>query len=93
MITSGLMPNIRSAAKRMRADAKRHQRNLEAKSKLKTLVRQFNHSVDAKQADQARKVFPQLVALLDQSAQKSILHRNTASRKKSRLARRLAKLS
>ena len=93
MITSGPMPNIRSAEKRMRADAKLRERNLEAKSKLKTLVRQFNRSVDGKQADQARKIFPQLVKLLDKSAQKGILHRNTASRKKSRLARSLAKLS
>ena len=86
------MPNTRSAEKRVRADAKRRLRNLEAKSKLKTLVRQFNHSIEEKKADQAKKLYPQLSQLLDQSAKIGILHRNTASRKKSRLASRLAKL-
>ena len=92
MITSAPMPNIRAAAKRVRADVKRRQRNLEAKSKLKTLVRQFNHSIEEKSADQAKKIYPLLTRLLDQSARKGILHRNTASRKKSRLALQLAKL-
>ena len=92
MITSAPMPNIRSAAKRMRADAKLRLRNLEAKSKLKTLVRQFTRSIEGSQADQAKKIYPLLTRLLDQSARKGILHRNTASRKKSRLALQLAKL-
>ncbi len=92
MITSALMPNIRSAAKRMRADAKLRLHNLEAKSKLKTLVRQFTRSIEERQADQAKRIYPLLTRLLDQSARKRILHRNTASRKKSRLALQLAKL-
>ena len=76
----------------MRADAKRRLRNLEAKSKLKSLTRQFTRSVEEKKADEAKKTYPLLAKLLDQSAKIGILHRNTASRKKSRLARRLAKL-
>ena len=92
MITSGPMPNTRSAAKRMRADATRRLRNLEANSELKTLTRQFTRSLEEKQADQAKKLYPLLTSLIDQSAKRGILHRNTASRKKSRLARSLAKL-
>lgn len=92
MITSAPMPNIRSAAKRMRADAKLHLRNLEAKSKLKRLVRQFARSIEEKKTDEAKKIYPLLTRLLDQSTRKRILHRNTASRKKSRLALQLAKL-
>src|SRR3989338_6064640 len=60
MITSASMPNIRAAAKRVRADVKRRDRNLEAKSKLKTMVRQFTHSIEEKQADQAKKIYPLL---------------------------------
>ena len=92
MILSRPMPNTRAAEKRVRADAKRRLRNLEAKSKLKTLVRQFGHSIDEKKTDEAKKIYPQLARLLDQSAKIGVLHRNTASRKKSRLARQLAKL-
>ena len=76
----------------MRADVKRRERNLEAKSKLKTLVSQFNRSIEEKAADQAKKLYPLLTRLIDQSTRKGILHRNTASRKKSRLAIQLAKL-
>ena len=93
VIGSALMPNIRSAEKRMRADAKRRLRNLEARSKLKTLSRQFSHLIDEKKAAEAKKLYPQLVSLLDRSAKIDVLHRNTASRKKSRLALQLAKLS
>ncbi len=92
MLISGLMPNTRSAEKRTRADAKRRLRNLEAKSKLKTLVRQLNQSVEEKKTDQAKKIYPQVARLLDQAAKIGIMHRNTVSRRKSRLARRLAKL-
>lgn len=76
----------------MRADAKRRLRNLEARSQLKTLTRQFNRAVEGKQTDQAKQIYPKVARLLDQSAKRDILHRNTASRKKSRLARQLAKL-
>lgn len=76
----------------MRADAKRRLRNLEAKSRLKTLVRQFGKLVADKKKDDAKKFYPQLAKFLDQSAKIGILHKNTASRKKSRLAKQLAKL-
>jgi len=76
----------------MRADVTRRLRNLQAKSELKTLTRQFTRSLEEKQADQAKKLFPLLTQLIDQSAKRGTLHRNTASRKKSRLARSLAKL-
>ena len=56
------------------------------------LIRQFTHSVEEKQADQAKKIYPSLTSLIDQAAKRGILHKNTASRKKSRLARSLAKL-
>ena len=93
MIFSGPMPNTRSAEKRTRADAKRRLRNLEAKSKLKTLVRQFGKMVTDKKPDEAKKLYPQLARLLDQAAKIGILHKNTASRKKSRLAKHLAKIA
>ena len=93
MILSRPMPNTRAAEKRVRADAKRRLRNLEAKSKLKTLARQFVRSIEEKKADEAKKIYPLLARLLDQSAKIGVLHRNTASRKKSRLARQLAKLA
>lgn len=86
------MPNTRAAAKRTRADAKLRLWNLNSKSELKTLTKRFLGAVQGGQADQARTLYPLVEKRLDQAAQQGVIHRNTASRKKSRLARRLAKL-
>ena len=84
------MPNTRSATKRMRADSKRRLRNLAVKTHLKTLIRKFQSALQAGQSDQAGQLYRLVSKELDQATKRDILHRNTASRKKSRLARRLA---
>jgi len=84
------MPNTRAAAKRVRADSARHERRLAAKSELKTLTRRFLHLLRDRQKEQASTFFRQLTRTLDQAASRGLLHRNTASRRKSRLARQLA---
>ncbi|MBI3322102.1 MAG: 30S ribosomal protein S20 [Candidatus Omnitrophica bacterium] len=84
------MPNTRSAAKRTRADAKRRLRNLDMKSELKTLMRRFRELLQAGKKTEAQEAYRQLSRRLDQAASRDVLHRNTASRKKSRLARQLS---
>lgn len=84
------MPNTRSATKRTRADVKRRDRNLDRKSELKTLVRKFRELIQAGKKDEARAFYPAVARGLDQAANRKALHKNTASRKKSRLARQLA---
>ena len=84
------MPNIRSAAKRVRADAKRRQRNQNFESELKSLTKKFHKLVKEGQKDQAKSLYPSIVKRLDQAATKKIIHKNTASRNKSRLARYVA---
>ncbi len=86
------MPNIHSAVKRVRADKKLRLRNLEFKSGLKTLTKQFLTALKPDQASDAKELYRSLVKRLDQGVTKGILHKNTASRKKSRLALRLAKV-
>ena len=93
MLISAPMPNTRSAAKRVRSDAQRHQRNLKAQSELKTLTKKFLQAVQTGNASQARTAYQALAKRLDQAAGKNILHRKTASRKKSRLGRRLARIA
>ena len=85
------MPNTRSAAKRVRADRKRHLRNLNIKSEMKTLTRKFLQLVKGRETDPARTTLGTLIKRLDQAANRNILHKNTASRLKSRLSRRFAK--
>ncbi len=76
----------------MRADVLRRLRNLHVKSELKTLMRRFSAAVQAASKEQAQAAYRLLAGRLDQAASKRALHRKTASRKKSRLARMLAKL-
>jgi small subunit ribosomal protein S20 len=76
------LPNIKAAEKWVRQSTKRTQRNLDTKSRLKTL---FKKAVGAADAEQTTRVESQL----DKAAQKGIIHPNKAARKKSRLARAL----
>ncbi len=77
----------------MRADRARHQRNLRLSTELKTLIKHFEVAVQAKQAPKAQTALQLVTKKLDLAASKGLLHRNTASRKKSRLSRRLAQLT
>lgn len=74
----------------MRADTQRHLRNLTVRSELKTLLRRFREALKSG-GDEAQTAYRQLVKRLDQASKRSIIHRNTASRKKARLARQLQK--
>lgn len=75
------MPNIKSAAKWVRQSAKRKVRNLDTKTRLKTL---FKKAVDQESDDTlAREVASQF----DKAAKRGVIHKNKAARKKSRLAK------
>ena len=77
----------------MRADRARHQQNLRLSTELKTLVKQFEVAVQAKEALKAQMALRLVTKKLDLATSKGLLHHNTASRKKSRLSRRLAQLT
>lgn len=78
------MPNIKAAEKWVRQSEKRTQRNLDVKTRLKTL---FKKAVSAQDAEVSKSVDAQY----DKAAQKGIIHPNKAARKKSRLAKASAK--
>lgn len=85
------MAHSTSAEKRIRQNAKRRGRNRWRKEQVKQAVRVFDealHSGDtAKAAEQLKVVYKQL----DRVASKGTIHKNTAARRKSRLARKLDK--
>lgn len=86
------MPNIRSAAKRVRADRKRQSRNLDFKSELKTVLKKIRALIQKGSAE-AKEYYVFVNKRLDQAVSKKLLHKRTASRTKSRLARQLHKLT
>lgn len=83
------MPNIKSAEKRVLVTARRSLRNASLKSALRTTVKKFESTIAHNDVDQARIALKIATRALDKAATKGIIHRNAASRKKSRLTRRL----
>ena len=84
------MPNTKSAEHRMRSSATRHLHNQSIKSRLKTLEKKFATLVSAGKKDEASAALRAVSAAFDKAAKSGVLHANNASRKKSRLALRLA---
>lgn len=85
------MPRRRTSRKKIRVDKKRHLHNLKIRQALKKTLKKFSSLVSAKNIEEAKKFIKQVFSQLDKAAKKKIIHPNTASRKKSRLMRRLAK--
>ena len=85
------MPIKKAAKKSMRKDKKRHLRNIAVKSELKTLERKLNSLVSNKKIAEAKKLLKVVFTKFDKAASNRIIHRNTASRKKSRLAKSVSK--
>ena len=79
------MANTRSARKRMKQNEKRRLRNRALRSQVRYAVK------DARAADGAsgRDAIREAIRTIDKAVSRGILHRNTAARKKSALARRL----
>jgi len=82
-----------SAKKRDRQNVKHRGINRWRKDKVKTAVRSFEESVQAGNKDQAAEQLKAVYKSLDKIAAKGTIHKNAASRKKSRLAKRLAKVA
>jgi small subunit ribosomal protein S20 len=78
-----------SAKKRMRQNLKRRARNRSRKAQLKEQVRTFMTAVTAGDVAKAETELKSVTQRLDRTAAKGTIHRNTASRKRSRLAKRL----
>ena len=83
----------RSAEKRERQNVKRRMHNRMIKSSVRTLIKKFDAAVQAKDKDAAKVAMDLSFKLLDSAASKGVLHKNTASRKKSRLYKAFAKLA
>lgn len=86
------MPIRKAAVKELRKAKKRHLRNIGVITELKTLDKKFLSLVNEKKIEPAKKILNQLITKLDKAAGKKIIHKNKASRKKSRLVKKLNKL-
>jgi small subunit ribosomal protein S20 len=87
------LPIKRSAYKELRKTKLRHFKNVSTVTELKTLTKKFQKLTEAKKSDEAKKALNALVSKIDSAASKGIIKRNTASRKISRLMKKLARMS
>ena len=83
------MPNIKSAKKRVKIIEKKTLRNNMIKSAYKTAVKKFEEAVKAGNVEEAKVLFSEATKKIDQACTKGVIKKNTASRKKSNLAKKL----
>lgn len=81
------MPNNAAAKKRMRQEVKRRLHNRSVKSLVKTQVTKARVAISS--GDNAEEAVRAAVSELDRAAKKGVIHRNNASRRKSRLMKQL----
>ena len=82
------MPNIKSAKKRVKVIAAKTARNKANTSALKTDIKKANAAIEANAADK-QEVVTAAIKTIDKAVSKGILHKNTAARKKSALAKKV----
>ena len=85
------MPNTASAKKRLRQNRVLRARNRAVKSIVRTQIRKLKQAITAGDAEKCEAEFRLATKNLDQAAAKNLIHKNAASRTKSRLARAMKK--
>ncbi len=83
------MPNIKSAIKRVDVIEKKTARNNMIKSGYKSAVKKFESAVAAGNKEEATTLLSQATKKIDQACAKGVIVKNTASRKKSLLSKKL----
>lgn len=83
------MPNTKSALKRLGQNERRRLRNRYYTSRARNFVKKVRRALKDGELEAAQEAFVQASGALDRAAEKGILPRNNAARRKSRLARQL----
>ena len=81
------MANTHSAIKRIRSSARKRRRNVLVRSSVRTALKNANAAVQDEPAQSAQ-VVRRAVSELDRAAEKGIIHKNNAARRKSRLMKK-----
>lgn len=86
------MAHRRSSIKKIRIDRRRRARNVQVFSELKSVVRKVKTLIQNKKSEEALKASRFLYSALDKAVKKGALHKNRASRLKSRLTLKIGAL-
>lgn len=85
------MPNIKSVIKDVKKSRERHARNVAVKSKIKTFVKKARTAIAGGDDVAIQTAVSAAISVADKAAEKGIIHKNAASRRKSRLMRAAGK--
>ena len=83
------MPNTKSAIRRVRRVKKQTQTNKIRKSKYKTAIKQMEILIRSKDKAKVKKYFPKFQSILMQVAKSGVVNKKTASRKISKISKKL----
>jgi small subunit ribosomal protein S20 len=83
-----LMPNHKSAEKRVRQSERRRKLNRGNRSRLRTSLKNLRSALEG-DGKQASEILPETISTIDRAVQKGVLHKNAAARYKSRLTARV----
>ena len=83
------MPNTKSAIRRVRRVKKQTQVNRIRKSKYKNAIKQMELLLKGKETEKAKKYFSKFQSILMQVAKSGIINKNTASRKISKISKKI----
>lgn len=84
------MPNTKSAIRRVRRVKKQTQVNRIRKSKYKNAIKQMELLLKGKEKEKAKKYFSKFQSILMQVAKSGIINKNAASRKISRISKKIS---
>lgn len=87
------MPNLKTSIKDLRKTKRRTINNDRLRNRIKKSVKKFKDLIKSGEKDAAEKTLKHTYKVLDKAAKKNVINKGRASRKKSRLATQLNKLS
>ena len=81
----------KSAIKKHRRDETRRMINKMVRTKMRTKIKGFRAKIEAGELEEAQKMFPEVLSVIDKTVSKGTIHSSTGSRYKSRLSLLLKK--
>ena len=85
------MPNTKSAIRRVRRVKRQTSVNRLRKSRYRSAVKEMEQIISSKKKDQIKKFFPKFQSILMQVAKSGVINKKTASRKISRVSKKITK--
>ena len=87
------MADHKSAIKKTRHDESKRVVNKNNRSRMRTAIKKFRVLIESGKMEDIQKAYPEVVAIIDKTETKGIIHKNAAARYKSRLFKAMQKTS